>query len=120
MRTSDFLEQLRETGKRIPLESVSDFIRRNQHSNSIPAPLASAARVPVLTREQAAGDSPAMLKPQIAHLVTAYNPGYTRDGRTALVRLNFNWSIHSAYVTYLVKKLEKGWSVVESELTVFP
>src|SRR5438445_8208127 len=53
MRTSDFLEQLHETGKKIPLEAVSDFIRRNQHSNSIPADLASAARVRILTREQA-------------------------------------------------------------------
>jgi hypothetical protein len=119
MRTSEFLEQLRETGKRIPLGAVSDFIRRNQHSNSIPVPLASAAQVPVLTREQAKGDSPAMLKPEIAHLVTAYNPGYTGDGKTALVRLDFNWSVHSAYVTYLVQKREEGWYVVASELTVF-
>jgi hypothetical protein len=119
MRTSDFLEQLRETGKQIPLEAVSDFIRRNQHSNSIPADLASAARVRVLTREQAQGDSLAMLKQEIAHLVTAYNPGYTRDGTTAIVRLDFNWSVHGAYATYLVQKREKGWSVIASELTVF-
>jgi len=120
IRTSDFLEQLHETGKKIPLEAVSDFIRRNQHSNSIPADLASAARVRVLTREQAKGDSIAMLKPEIAHFVTAYNPGYTRDGKTALVRLDFNWSVHGAYATYLVQKRgEKGWFVIASELTVF-
>jgi hypothetical protein len=120
IRTSDFLEQLHDTRRRAPLEAVSDFIRRNQHSNSIPALLASTARVQVLTREQAKGDSIAMLKPDIAHLVTAYNPGYTRDGKTALVRLEFNWSIHSAYATYLVQKREEGWSVAASELTVFP
>lgn len=41
-----------------------------------------------------------------------YVPGYSKDGRYAVVRLGFPWSIHSGDATYIVERTEHGWKVL--------
>jgi hypothetical protein len=42
---------------------------------------------------------------------TAFPPGYSRDGRLALVLISFPWSIHIASGTYVLVFVKGGWQV---------
>jgi hypothetical protein len=43
-------------------------------------------------------------------------PGYSQDRRYAVVHLEFSWSMHAAYATYLLERTGSGWGVTSSAL----
>jgi hypothetical protein len=46
-------------------------------------------------------------------------PGYSIGGSYALVTLHHSWSIHSAFVTYVLSKNEGRWEIVARDQTVY-
>lgn len=46
-------------------------------------------------------------------------PGYSRNGRYAVVHLWFPWSIHSGEATYILERTDRGWKVLLREFTYY-
>jgi hypothetical protein len=51
--------------------------------------------------------------------VRAWPPGFSKDKSVAIVRFSVPWSIHSADVTYVLKKSTRGWAVLTRDLCVY-
>jgi hypothetical protein len=118
-RPDGFLEELHEIRGSVPTDAVGDFIRRNRTKNDIPDSITKVTTVRIQTEEQAGGAPIGLNNHEIGRFITAFTPGYTSDGTTALVRFSFNWSIHGAYATYILKLKHGVWSAVASELTIY-
>jgi hypothetical protein len=45
---------------------------------------------------------------------SVFLPGYSKDGRYAVVKLHFPWRgrMHSGEVTYIIKRTDRGWKVL--------
>jgi hypothetical protein len=46
-------------------------------------------------------------------------PGYSKDGRTAVVQFDFGPTPHGASATYLLVRTEGGWTVTQSALVYY-
>jgi hypothetical protein len=114
-----FLEELHKIREKVPSDAVGDFIRRNRSRSSIPTTITKAAPVRIQSEEQAGGWPIGMNNHEIGSFVTAFSPGYSADGTAALVRFSFNWSIHGATATYVLRLKQGVWSVEASELTIY-
>jgi hypothetical protein len=119
-RPDAFLDELNRIRKLIPMEAVADFDRRNHNKQAVPPVLAKTVRIRIQSLEEAGGSPIGFHNHQIATFITTYAPGYTTDGTKALVRFRFNWAVHGADATYLLRLKQDKWSVLASELTVFP
>ena len=43
-------------------------------------------------------------------------PGYSRDGKMAVIHIWFPWSIHAGFGTYVLSKSSKGWVILVRQL----
>jgi hypothetical protein len=50
----------------------------------------------------------------------AWQPGYSKDGRLAIVRFDIPWSIHSADATYVLVRQDGGWKVRVRQFVIYP
>ena len=52
---------------------------------------------------------------------SVFLPGYSKDGRYAVVRLGFPWSgrMHSGEAMYILERIDGGWKVLLREFICY-
>jgi hypothetical protein len=98
-------------------EAANDLVARVDKRDSLPELRSTSGRVKIYedagpatrpTREDPFGGERAS---------SVYLPGYSKDGRYAVVNLAFPWSgrMHSGEVTYILERTDGGWKVLLRE-----
>jgi hypothetical protein len=57
--------------------------------------------------------------PEAEFYVRCWLPGYSKDGKTALVRMTFAPTPHGASATFLLERNESGWHVVNRNFSYY-
>jgi hypothetical protein len=105
-------------------EAADDLARRARNKDGFKTFVPKNKRIRMYTKQEEAKqreiDAHTVgfggLGPQVFR---AFSPGYSADGRVAVVRLSFGWSIHSAQATYILVRRDDQWSVVVRNLIFF-
>jgi hypothetical protein len=88
-------------------EAANDLVRRHEAKKTFAPFTPSDPRVKVETQPR-----PTTIGSIYQRPIHAWSPGYTRDGRYAVVFLSIPWSIHHADGTYLLERDGDGWKVL--------
>jgi hypothetical protein len=88
-------------------EAANDLVRRHEAKETFVPFTPSDARVKVETQPRPTTIGSIRERP-----IHAWSPGYTRDGRYAIVFLSIPWSIHHADGTYLLERDGDGWKIL--------
>ena len=93
-------------------EAAEDLVARAVTGEKLPELRSASGRVKIFEEAGAATQPKSALPMSGERASRVYLPGYTTDGRYAVVRLGFPWSMHSGEVTYVLERTEGGWRVV--------
>lgn len=108
----------RNISTRMDAELIGAFIRRNQSAVPIAGLIAGCpwARI----REGSSTDELPWKLPKGAKAAGSLTmPGFSADGRRALLLIQHSWSIHGAVVTYVFARESGAWQVVARDQAVF-
>jgi hypothetical protein len=125
LRTNDdkALDKLSKEQLAAAKEAAADLSRRTKKKDVFKAFVPKDKRVAMFTKEQ---DQKAEKEQEKSfHLIgpqvfRAYAPGYSRDGKVAVVWLWFPWSIHSGDGLYLLAKSKDKWTVLVRDFRIYP
>ena len=113
----------KERGVDLPPQLVSALIKRNQKTVSLKGLLKEQKSFRLATNQETSKpiwDLRSKKQPPIKTLASFALPAYSPDHSQAIVRLEFNWSIHSADATYLLTKEKNSWKIISSFLVFYP
>ena len=88
-------------------EAANDLVRRHEAKETFAPFTPTDARVKVETQPR-----PTTIGSIYERPIHTWSPGYTRDGRYAVVFLSIPWSMHHADGTYLLERDGNGWKVL--------
>ncbi|MEK7951182.1 hypothetical protein [Luteolibacter soli] len=111
--------ELSEEGWTIPEEARADLERRARGEGRV-----SFAKLPPTLQlfEFTEEDTYFQFRnrhPGTCAWVSMWRPGFTKDGRQAVVRFMFGPTPHGAAATYLLERRDDGWHVVHHSLSYF-
>lgn len=111
--------ELSDEGWTIPEDARADLQRRAQKEGRVSfSKLPPTLRVFEFTEEDSAFNF-RKLHPEARAWVSLWRPGFTRDGRQAVVRFMFGPSPHGAAATYLLERRGDGWHVIHHAFSYF-
>jgi hypothetical protein len=101
-------------------EGACDLVARAGKGESLPELGSTSGRVKIW-EDAGAATQPSATQPTRfwERASDVYLPGYSKDGRYAVVNLEFPWSIHSGVVTYILERTDDGWKVVLRDFIYF-
>jgi hypothetical protein len=93
-------------------DAADDLIARVDKKDTLPQLRSTSGRVKIYedagATTQAARENPF----ECNRVSSVFLPGFSKDGRYAVVRLGFPWSIHSGEATYILERTNAGWKVL--------
>ena len=95
-------------------EAADDLVARIDNGDRPPEPKSTSGRVKIYEGAGAA-TQPTRENPFGGERATrVFLPGYSKDGRYAVIRLGFPWSgrMHSGEATYILERTDGGWKVL--------
>jgi hypothetical protein len=95
-------------------EAAKDLVRRHEAKATFAPFTPSDPRVKAETQPR-----PTTIGSIYERPIQAWPPGYTRDGRYAIVFLSIPWSMHHADGTYLLEREGSGWKVLLRQLVYY-
>jgi hypothetical protein len=95
-------------------EAAADLVARADKGDSLPELVSTSGRLKIHEDAGAATRPTPENSFGGGRAVNVFPPGYSRDGRYALVRLGFPWSgrMHSGEATYIFERTDRGWMVL--------
>jgi hypothetical protein len=113
---NDFLEYLPRLDPPAPDSTVENYVSRNRHTYSVgPFPLLGASVH--VDRTERTFELLLDRNGDLRTYVYLRVPGYSADGIWAYVSFEYLWSMHPAFATYLVKRVEGRWVVVSTDFS---
>jgi|HubBroStandDraft_6_1064221.scaffolds.fasta_scaffold867107_1 hypothetical protein len=99
-------------------EAAEQLVERVNRNDGVKTFTPKDARLHLYTRqeEELQRKSTVGFGPQVFRCV---GPGYSHDGRVAIVCLSFGWSIHSGRGTYILTKTGSDWTVLLKDFQFF-
>jgi hypothetical protein len=93
-------------------EAADDLIARVDNKDPLPEFRSTSSRLKIY-EDAGAATQPTRENPYRRERASSVlPPGYSKDGRYAIVHLVFPWSIHSGEVTYILERTDRGWKVL--------
>jgi hypothetical protein len=108
------LKALTAAQRRAATEAADDLVARADKGDSLPALRSTSGRVKIY-EDAGAATQPAPGNPFGGERASSvFLPGYSKDGRYAVVRLGFPWSgpMHSGEAMYILERTDGGWKVL--------
>jgi hypothetical protein len=102
-------------------EAADDLIARADKGHLLPELKSASGRVKVY-EDAGAATQPTRKNPfRRERPSCVFPPGYSKDGRYAVVFLGFPWSgeMHSGDVTYVLERTDRGWKVLLRDFTYY-
>ena len=95
-------------------EAADDLVARASKGDRLPELRSTSGRVKIYEDAGAATQPTRENFFQGERASRVFLPGYSKDGRYAVVRLGFPWSgrMHSGEATYLLERTDGGWKVL--------
>ena len=102
------------TELRAATEAANDLVARVDNGDSLPELRSRSGRLKIY-EDAGAATQPTAENPFGGERASSFFlPGYSKDGRYALVRLGFPWSgrMHSGVAMYVLERTDQGWQVL--------
>jgi len=108
--------------KKIPSAVMDDLLRRNPDRKQLFLTRCQPSNPNILVRSLSQVDQDlgfCSQFPDARGYVESFLPGYSRDGRTALVLFSFGPTPHGAIGCYLLSKTNGRWEIIERSIGNF-
>jgi hypothetical protein len=95
-------------------EAADELVARVDKGDSLPALKSTSGRLAIY-EDAGPATQPTRENPLGGERASGvFAPGYSKDGRCAVVNLAFPWSgrMHSGEVTYVLERTDRGWKVL--------
>jgi hypothetical protein len=99
-------------------EAAADLVRRVERKDKLQGLKLKDKRIVVAHDSEAVAKRERKRRRVRPQVFRAFAPGYSRDGKIAIVRLNFPWSIHSGYATYVLAWKESEFLVLMRDVVI--
>jgi hypothetical protein len=102
-------------------EAANDLVARADKGASLPELRSASGRLKIYEEAGAATQPTPENSFGGARASSVFLPGYSKDGRYAVVNLEFPWSgrMHSGEVTYILERTNRGWKVLLRDFTYY-
>jgi hypothetical protein len=113
----DYLKYQPKLKPSAPRLAVLSWVHRNQQTYRLEKfPLAGPA-VHVDSTKRELGLLPLDPKGELRTYAYLRVPGYSNDGAWAYVSFEYLWSMHPAFATYLLKRVDGNWVIIATDFS---